>query len=138
MLTVHDPAANEAVVRRHWSLMGSSRFQELDQTLAEDVVCEWPLTRERIRGRANYIGVNAEYPGSGTITIEWLVADGDRVATQCRLDWNGRIDFAISYFELRSGKIVKEVDWWPVPYAPPAGRERWMERMADDETPISP
>jgi hypothetical protein len=49
---------NEVVVRELWRRMSELRFRELAPLLADDLICEWPLTRERIRGRENYIEVN--------------------------------------------------------------------------------
>ena len=36
---------------------------------------------------------------------------------------------AVSLFELRDGKIVRQVDYWPEPYEAPAWRAQWIEPM---------
>lgn len=106
--------------------------------LADDLICDWPLTRERIRSRENYIALNEAYPGKWTNTVEELIAAGDRVVTRCRLEWNDEIVYGISFFTVLNGQVTHEVDWWPVPYDPPPGRERWTEPMPPDEIPITP
>ena len=128
---------NAVVVLELWQTMSELRFRDVGPLLAEDVVCEWPLTRERIRGRDNYIALNEAYPGRWTITVEEHFAAGDRVVTRCRLEWDNRVNYAISFFTVRDGLITHEVDWWPEPYDPSDGREQFVERMADDETPIT-
>ena len=128
---------NELIVIELWRRMSDLRFRDAGTLLAEDVVCEWPLTRERIRGRANYVAVNEAYPGEWKITVEEAFSAGDRVVTRCRLEWDGRVNYALSFFTVGAGLITHEVDWWPEPYDPPAGREHLVERMADDETPIT-
>lgn len=117
-----EAGANAEAVRRFWALMGASRFAEIAPLLADDLVCDWPLTRERIRGAANFVALNAAYPGTGRIVVERLVAAADEVVTQCRVVWGGADDAAITFFTLRDGRIARMVEWWPEPYAPPAWR----------------
>jgi ketosteroid isomerase-like protein len=128
---------NGDLVSRLWQLMSDLQFSELDQVLAEEIVCEWPLTRERIRGRDRYIGINESYPGKWKIQVEELFESGDQVVTRCRLESDGHIIYAISFFTVQQGRITHEVDWWPEPYDPPFGRDAWTERMEDNEIPIS-
>jgi hypothetical protein len=65
------------------------------------------------------------------------MSSGDRVLTRCRLAWAGHTLYAISFFTLRDGRIAHEVDWWPEPYEPAAGRAEWTEPMPSDEIPIT-
>lgn len=81
--------------------------------------------------------MNKAYPGEWRITIERLLTDGDEVFTWNRLNWNGETVWAISSYLLRDGMIVREIDWWPVPYTAPAGRDVWVERLPDDVLPVT-
>lgn len=128
---------NEHVVRELWRLMSDQQFAAVGALLADDFVCDWPLTRERIRGRERYIALNQAYPGAWRITIEELMQSDDLVMTRCRLEWSGRVEYAISFFTMRDGRIAHEVDWWPVPYSPPPGRELWTEPLPPDAIPIT-
>ena len=97
--------------------------------LHDDYVGEWPQSRERIRGRANFIAINAHYPGRWRIALKTIVAEGDRVATGTAANAeSGRRDRAVSLFELRDRRIASEVDYWPEPYDAPAWRAEWVER----------
>jgi hypothetical protein len=128
---------NAETVRALWRLMSEGRFREVAPLLADEFVCDWPLTRECIRGRDNDVALNEAYPGDWRIEVEELFEREDRVVTRCRLEWQGQIDYAISFFSLRHGLILHEVDWWPEPYDPPPGRERWVELLPDDANPIT-
>lgn len=74
----------EAVVRQFWRLMETNDFHAVARVLAADFVCEWPQSRERIRGAENFVLMNAQYPASGrwSFRINRLVASGEDVVTQ--------------------------------------------------------
>ena len=55
--------ANEDVVRGLWQAFDHLEFDQAHELLHDDFVCEWPQSRERIRGADNYITVNRQYPG---------------------------------------------------------------------------
>ena len=51
----------------------------LGALLADDQVVEWPVGGERIAGRANFVGVDAEYPEGWSVRVLRIVADGETV-----------------------------------------------------------
>jgi hypothetical protein len=55
---------NAQLVRELWQRMSELRFQEVGPLFTDDFICDWPLTRERIRGREHYIALNEAYPRS--------------------------------------------------------------------------
>ena len=44
---------NRAVVERLWQLFDALDFEAAGELLHDDFECEWPQSRERIRGREN-------------------------------------------------------------------------------------
>jgi ketosteroid isomerase-like protein len=123
---------NRRLVVQLWGNFDAFDFAAVAPLLHDDFVCEWPQTRERMRGRDDYIAVNENYPGRWRIKIQRIVASDDGVATQVRLEWDGKVDHAASFFEFRDGKIVKQVDWWPQPEPTPEWRARWVEIIEED------
>lgn len=118
------------LVEAFWAAMGKSRFDDLMPYLADGFVCEWPHTGERIVGRENFVEVQRIYPGTGSIAVERLVDDGaGQVATQCRVEWDGAVVFAVSFFTLTGGQIAHLLEWWPEPYEPSAWRAHLVERV---------
>ncbi len=120
---------NRSVVEQLWQAMDRFDFEAAGDLLHEDYVCEWPQSRERIRGRNNFVAVNKNYPGRWRIAIQRLIASGNQVATEVTLSHDSQIARAVSFFELRDGKIVRETDYWPEPYDAPEWRAQWVERM---------
>jgi len=124
---------NRRLVEQLWEHFDAFDFAAVAPLLHDDFVCEWPQSRERICGRDNYIAVNQHYPGRWRIAIQRLVVSEDGVATQVRLESEGSVVHAASFFEFRDCKIVKQVDWWPEPSPTPEWRARWVERMDGDD-----
>lgn len=123
----------EAVVRTFWRLMASNDFESVRAVLADDFVLEWPQSKERIRGGANFARMNAEYPsstGRWTFRIDRLVASGESVVTQVSVADGEQSAEAVSFFTVAGGQIVRLVEYWPEPYEAPAHRRHLVEPMA--------
>ncbi len=126
--------ANSDVVRTLWQAFDRLDFDLAREVLHEDFVCEWPQSRERIRGVDNFVAVNRHYPGRWRIYILRVVADADEVVTEVEVELtaeNGAVrqDRAVSFFRLRGGKIAYLREYWPEAYAAPDWRAQWVEMM---------
>jgi len=120
-----------AVVRAFWALMASNDFTAVGEVLADDFVLEWPQTRERIRGRANFARMNAEYPAQGrwTFRIDRLFGDGSQVVSDVAISDGAMHARALSFFTVEAGRIRRVVEYWPEPYAAPTNRAHLVEAM---------
>lgn len=118
---------NREVIEQLWRLMDAADFAAVGALLHDDFVCEWPQSNERIRGRENFIALNAAYPGRWRIAIEQLIATGDRVVTDVVMEWERQFERAISFFHLRDGLIVRQVEYFPKPYDAPSWRYHLVE-----------
>lgn len=122
-----DPS-NQQVIEALWAAFDRLAFEDVRPLLHDDFVCEWPQSREMIRGRDNFIAVNANYPGAWRITIRHLTACDDRVITEIEARDGAECHTAISFFWLRDGQIVHLREFWPDPYPAPAWRSAWVEQ----------
>src|SRR5512132_2256936 len=117
---------SRAVVARIWRAFEAGDLATVEASLHEDFVCEWPLTRERIAGRAAYIQVNRDYPGSGTLRIIRITGTAEFVISEVEAEWgepSARVrELAVSLFEFHGGKVAKLTEYWAAPYDPPAWR----------------
>lgn len=133
--------SNRQVVEQLWQRMSAFDFAGAGELLHDDYICEWPQSRERIRGRANFVALNAAYPGRWVITIQRIVACDDQLTTEVtltnQLAPSEAPVIAVSFFELYEGKIRYERDYWPEPYAAPADRAQWVELMEPTEAPTA-
>lgn len=120
------------VVEALWRAIQARDWEGVAALLADDFVCEWPVSGERIRGRENFVAVNRDYPGDWRIEVRRVIAEGERAASEVAVRIGEKVDVAVSFYELREGRIAREVDYWPEPYAAPEGRAHLVERMDDD------
>jgi ketosteroid isomerase-like protein len=121
----------EAIVREFWRLMETNDFQSVKQVLADDLVVEWPQSKERIRGAENFARMNAEYPAHGRwrFRINQMVASPDRVVTQVSVTDGTQSAEPISFFTVAGGKIVHLLEYWPEAFAPADNRRHLVEPM---------
>ncbi|HST26114.1 MAG TPA: nuclear transport factor 2 family protein [Gaiellaceae bacterium] len=119
------------IVRALWDRIQARDWDGAGELLAEEVVVDWPQTRERIRGRENVIAVNRHYPEGWTIRVLRVLQEGDRAASEVAVDHVDHGTFlAASFFEVANGQIVRATDYWVDPPSgdPPAWRSQWVER----------
>jgi ketosteroid isomerase-like protein len=121
------------IVTQLWEAMEARDWETVGALLADDFVCEWPVSRERFRGRDNFVAVNRAYPGDWHVAVRQVIAEGDRAASEVIAEVEGKRDVAISFYEFRDGRIVRETDYWPEPYPAPAWRAQWAEEVTPDD-----
>ncbi len=116
-------------VRLLWERMEARDWEAVADQLHPDVVVDWPNTEERFRGRDNYLGMQRAYPEGWHIEVLRIVDGGDTVVSEVRVEQEGRRFFAVSFFELEEGRIVRAVEHWSggEPEPAPAWRARWTE-----------
>ncbi|MDQ0404146.1 nuclear transport factor 2 family protein [Streptomyces sp. NBC_01723] len=110
-----------AVVQEFWARMQARDWVGLGALLADDLVVEWPVSAERIVGRADFVAVNAEYPEGWSIHVMRVVADGggETVVSEVEVphDTMG-VHRVVSLWTVRDGRIT-------------GGREYWTELGSD-------
>lgn len=100
----------------------------LTELLAENVIYEMPQTRERIRGREDFLRFNREYPGDWHLRIRRVVAEGAFAALLLDVLVDDEQRDACVWLDVsEQGLIEKVTDYWPEPYEPPTGREDLVE-----------
>jgi hypothetical protein len=117
------------VIERYWASCAARDWVTFGQLLADEVVYDLPQTRERCRGRENYVRFNAEYPGDWRLEPVSIVVEGDRGASWIQFTVGDEPATAATFFDLdERGLITRITDFWPEPYEPPSGREHLVER----------
>lgn len=122
--------ASQQVVERFWAAMGENDFQAAGELLHDEFVLEWPQSGERIRGRSNFVAINGQYPATGRwrFTLHRLVADSSGVVTDVTVTDGTVSGRAITFSEVRDGRIVRQTEYWPDPFEPATWRARWVEQ----------
>lgn len=126
---------NKQIVKRFWIAMQTNDFQAAAEFLHEHFVLDWPQSGERIRGRANFIAVNENYPADGRwqFTVHRLVAEGNEVVSDVSVTDGVIHGRAITFSTIEDGKIIYQVEFWPDPFDPPAWRKEWVVRLPTED-----
>ncbi|MDQ2745395.1 MAG: nuclear transport factor 2 family protein [Chloroflexota bacterium] len=122
--------ASRQVVERFWKAMGENDFQAAGELLHDEFVLEWPQSGERIRGRVNFVAINEQYPAAGhwRFTLHRLLADSNDVVTDVTVTDGAVSGRAITFSEVRDGRIVRQTEYWPDPFEPAPWRAQWVEQ----------
>lgn len=118
----------KALVTAFADRMERRDWEAFAEVLHPEVVYELPQTRERIRGRDNYVTFNREYPGDWHVEPLVILGDDHDGALLFRWRLGDEESQAVAFFEVADGLVTKVTDFWPEPYDPPPGREHLVER----------
>jgi hypothetical protein len=101
-----------------------------DKYTADDFVQEWPQSGEVIRGKANAMEINRNYPGMPSMKMRGVRGAGDVWVAEVTLDYGQGPVHGVSIFEFRDGQVVKETDYFADPFEAPEWRSQWVERTS--------
>ena len=111
--------------------MQTNNFKAAGEFLHADFVLEWPQSGERIRGPANFVAVNEQYPAHGRweFRVHHIIAEGEQVVSDVGVTDGVVTGRAITFSTVRDGKIVHQTEFWPDPFEPPAWRAGLVEKI---------
>ena len=119
------------VVAAYWAAANARDWFTFEHLLSEDVLYEGPQTRERVRGRGNYIRFNMEgFPGDWHLEVIRIIGEGLHASSWIQFtNGDGTVQPGLCFFDLQEdGTIVHITDFWPDPYELPTTRAHLVER----------
>ncbi|MFB0627975.1 nuclear transport factor 2 family protein [Streptomyces sp. AB3(2024)] len=130
------------VVAQLWERIEARDWDGVAALIAEDAVIEWPVSGERIVGRANFVAVlrdegedSADDERSlGAVEVLRILADGDLVVTEVEIPEEHVVYRAVSLWTVCDGEIVGAREYWTSPGQDPAPRWRavYVEPLVAD------
>jgi limonene-1,2-epoxide hydrolase len=118
-------AARE-IVESFWQAMLANDWRRAASHLAEDCVIDWPCSGERIVGRNNFAEMQARYPtttGRWTFEVHRLVVEGNVAVSEVTVSDGEQSARLVAFALLDDEHIAQQIEYWPMPYDPPPGRE---------------
>ncbi|RSS54654.1 nuclear transport factor 2 family protein [Streptomyces sp. WAC06614] len=118
------------VVTDLWERISAHDWSAVGALVAEDAVVEWPVSAERIVGRANLLAVlsdtgdAAPYADRTPVQVLRALADGDQVVTEIEMAHEHLVYRAVSLWTVRDGQVVGAREYWTCPGQDPAPRWR--------------
>lgn len=113
---------------RHWAASASGDQNAEHEIYADDAVCDYPQSGERILGRHNLQALRSHHPGKPAgFEIRRLFGSGELWITEYTIMYLGRLAHTVSLMEFKDGKVVHETQYFADPFDPPAWRAQWVE-----------
>ena len=123
-------AANRATIEALVSAINRRDLAALDKVFTEDVIMEWPQSGERIRGGKNRREIYSRFPSLPKVTPRRTTGSGDIWVLEASLDYGDGDPYqCVFIFQMRNGRIAKEIAYWSKPFPAPEWRSAWIERM---------
>ncbi len=123
--------ANRTALEEHWAASAGGDLEAEHRIYSEDVLCEYPQSGEKIRGRHNLEALRGHHPGKPSgFKIRSLVGVGDLWVTEYVIDYEGKPFLTVSIMVFRDGRVVHETQYFTEPFEAPAWRSQWVEQAA--------
>jgi hypothetical protein len=118
-----------AALDQHWAASDANDFETEHRIYLDDAVLEYPQSGERTRGRSNIQGQRASQPNKKRFSIRRIVGSGELWVTEFILTYDAKPSYTVSIMEFKGDKVARETQYFADPFAAPAFRAQWVERM---------
>jgi hypothetical protein len=121
-----------AALDHHWASSASGDQTAEHDIYADDAICDYPQSGERILGRRNLQALRSHHPAKPSgFAVKRIVGSGKLWITEYTILYKetGQSLFTVSIMEFEGNKVVHETQYFGDPFDPPAWRAQWVERM---------
>jgi ketosteroid isomerase-like protein len=117
----------ESALNKHWQASAAGDAAAEHDIYADDVICDYPQSGERILGRSNLQALRSHHPGKPSgFKVKRILGNGDLWITEYTILYQGRAAYTVSIMEFRNNKVVHETQYFADPFAAPAWRSQWV------------
>ncbi|SEB65082.1 nuclear transport factor 2 family protein [Terriglobus roseus] len=114
----------------HWHASAGGDADAEHAIYADDAICEYPQSGERIVGRKNLQALRSHHPGKPSgFQVRRLLGSGDLWVTEYTITYQDREAFTVSIMEFADGKVVHETQYFADPFQAPAWRSQWVTKV---------
>ena len=118
----------QEALAEHWRASAAGDANAEHEIYADDVICEYPQSGERIHGRANLQALRSHHPGKPSgFNVRRILGSGEIWVTEYTINYQGRSAFTVSIMEFRDGKVAHETQYFADTFAAPQWRARWVQ-----------
>jgi len=115
----------------HWQASAAGDANAEHAIYADDAVCDYPQSGERIFGRKNLQALRSHHPGKPSgFKVRRMLGRDDLWITEYTITYQGRPAFTVSIMEFSKGKVVHETQYFADPFEAPAWRSQWVQKIA--------
>ena len=115
----------------HWHASATGDLDAEHAIYADDAICDYPQSGERILGRSNLQALRGHHPGKPSgFKVRRMTGAGNLWVTEYIITYLGTPAYTVSIMEFHDGKVVHETQYFADPFDAPAWRSQWVERIA--------
>jgi len=119
-------------LNQHWAASASGDLNTEHEIYADDAVCDYPQSGERILGRRNLQALRSHHPGKPSgFKVKRMFGNGDLWITEYTITYQERLAYTVSIMEFRNGKVVHETQYSQIPSRRRPGGSNGFSRSRD-------
>ena len=127
--SVQEEQTREAL-NTHWRASAAGDANAEHDIYADDAICDYPQSGERILGRKNLQALRSHHPGKPSgFTVKRILGKENLWITEYTITYQGRPAFTVSIMEFHNCKVVHETQYFADPFDAPAWRTQWVQRI---------
>jgi len=120
------------VLNAHWLASAEGDLNAEHDIYADDAICDYPQSGERILGRGNLQALRGHHPGKPSgFNIRRMLGRGELWVTEYIITYEGRRAYTVSIMEFRGDKVVHETQYFADPFEAPGWRSQWVQVVAE-------
>ena len=117
-------------LNEHWRASAAGDADAEHAIYADDAICDYPQSRERILGRRNLQALRSHHPGHPSgFSVSRIIGRGDLWVTEYTITYQGKSSYTVSIMQFRDDKVVHETQYFADPFEAPGWRSQWITRM---------
>jgi len=114
----------------HWQASADGDAEAEHNIYADNAICDYPQSGERIFGRRNLQALRSHHPGKPSgFTVKRILGKGDLWVSEYTITYQGRPAYTVSIMEFRNGKVVHETQYFTYPFDAPTWRSQWVQKI---------
>lgn len=114
----------------HWQASAAGDLEAEHDIYADDAICDYPQSGERILGRRNLQALRGHHPGKPSgFKVSRMHGEGDLWVTEYTIAYQGRSAFTVSIMEFRDGKVIHETQYFTDSFEAPDWRSQWVQKI---------
>jgi hypothetical protein len=114
----------------HWHASALGDVNTEHDIYADDTICDYPQSGERILGRNNLQALRSHHPGKPSgFQVKRIIGKGDLWITEYTINYQEQSAYTVSIMEFRDGKVVHETQYFADSFEAPAWRSQWVQQI---------
>jgi len=119
-----------AALDKHWQASASGDVDTEHEIYADDSICDYPQSGERILGPKNLKALRSHHPGKPSgFQVKRIIGNGNLWITEYTIVYKEQRAFTVSIMEFREdARVIHETQYFADPFEAPAWRKQWVQQ----------